>query len=120
MTNQESLQNIEIVKKLAHLYDNDCVYLKFKNKIEFEIIRLPKLDDDFHSIFLKNLHEHSLPYGHMWQPPLRSEPHLRYIDSNLNFLLNLTTLEYTLDFNDAPVDIEEARKEYLDLIRQLK
>lgn len=120
MTQEESLQNLETVKKMAHLYSDDCVYLKFKNNFDFEVVRLSSLDNDYHASILDIHYGSNLPYGHLWVPPLCNEPHLRYKDKNLNFLLNLTTQEYTLTYADAPADLEEVRQEYLDLIGKFK
>ncbi len=120
MTNEQSLQNIEVVKKLIHLYQNDYVYLKFKSATEFEIIRLPKYNEHFHDLMLNHLYIDKLPYAHLWQPPLKAEPYLRYIDSNLDFFMNLTTNEYTICYEDTPIDIEEARNEFQELIGKLK
>lgn len=120
MTNEQSMQNIDTVKKLLHLYENNCVYLQFKNETEFEIIRLPKLDDNFHSAVIEKHRELNLPYAHLWQPTLRKDPHVRYADVNLSFMLNLTTSIYSITFNDAPEDLNEVREEYLELIKSFK
>ncbi len=122
MTYEQSILNIETVKRHRHLYNDNCVYLQFKNDTEFEIITLPENDDDVHSMIFDNLHDKKLAYGHLWHPPLRSEPHLRYVDTNVNFFLNLTTNEFDLKFSDCPdeVDIDEARKEYLEIIKLFK
>lgn len=122
MTYEQSMLNIETVKKYRYLYDNNCVYLQFKNDTEFDVINLPQSDDETHSLVLDNFYIKKLAYGHVWHPPLRSEPHLRYIDTNVNFFLNLTTNEFTLEFSDSPeeVDVEEARKDYLEIIKLFK
>lgn len=122
MTHEQSMLNIETVKRHRDLYKDNCVYLQFKNDTEFDIITLPQNDDDVHSMVFDNFHDKQLAYGHLWQPPLQKEPHLRYKDTNVNFFLNLTTNEFTMVFSDCPdeVDIEEARKEYLEIMKLFK
>lgn len=120
MTLEQSLKNVEIVKSMAYLFNNDCVYLKFTSATEYEVIRLPELDDCFHTTMLTHLNCDNLPYGHMWIAPLIKKPLLRYVDANLNYRLDLATNESSITFPDTPVDAEEARQEYLELIRQFK
>lgn len=124
MTNEQSLKNIETVKSLIHLYSDNCVYLKFDAQNNFEIVLLEKLDDQYHSTILDHYYDKQLPYGHLWSPPLRNDPHLLYSDVNLCFMFNLTTQEYTIDYKDAPDDLEalrkEAREEYQKLTGKLK
>jgi len=119
MTNEESMKNIETLKKLVYLYRDDYIYFEFTNATDFNIVCYSDFDIAAHGAYIDKQRKNNLPISFLWPPPGQTG-HLKYKDNNLSYVLNLTTGEYTSEDANAPLDMDEVRRQYQALTGQFK